>query len=595
MSPSGAAYHTYTVQNGTVTVTYADQGLSATQGQQKPVTVMLLEATPDGRLASIYALGAVPLTLTGTTSATITASVTALHADGADRRSTITVSNVRDSLGNLVPDGTKVGVATGQYVTVTPDGCCYNVSAGGSILGGTLSTSDGRFRVFTLQNGQAVFEYSAQGVTVSTGQSTARVQLVSASQSGAVLSVYSIGTVPIQMLAPSSALVTLTPADLPADNAAHLAQLTISNLGESGGATVPDGAKVAITVNPNTVIDPATGGYVQSVGGTLQSAGTTAGDGTPATNSAAYQVYTVADGRVLASYSDVNLSAGVGETKVARVSVVGASAAGGIVTSYAIATGAINLHGTTSATGSGPASVTRTGGTVEITFSGIRDSGGNLVPDGTVVAVTTVAVNQLIDPATGNYVQSTGGSIVNGTASPSNSLFKNFSVHNGSITVTYSAASASVGIARIAVAPALVQQARSTVTGRSSAASGRSRCNEDKIFSGRSAGGARPRLDVRVRQRVDVGAARLGARASRDRHGDPSARVPRVRRTVVSGAVADGHDLRSAGLHAHARPRERLHGERQRAGRRRRSVHAARRERRAGPRRELPPRRRRRR
>jgi hypothetical protein len=90
---------------------------------------------------------------------------------------------------------------------------------------------------------------------------------------------------------------------------------------------------------------------------------------------------------------------------------------------------------------------------VDITFSGIRDSGGNIVPDGTVVAVTTI-VNQLIDQ-TGNYVQSTGGSIVNGTASPSSSLFKNFSVHNGSITVTYSAASASVGTARIAVAPAL--------------------------------------------------------------------------------------------------------------------------------------------
>jgi hypothetical protein len=266
------------------------------------------------------------------------------------------------------------------------------------------------------------------------------------------MSIYAIATVPIQMLAPSGALVVMTPSDLPADGGAHLAQLTISNLTDSGGALVPNGAKVAMTVNTNTVIDP-TGNYVQSVGGTLQSAGTTAGDGTLATNGSAYQVYTVADGKVLASYSDVNLAAGVGETKVARVSVVGASAAGGIVTNYSIATGAINLHGTTSATGAGPATVTRTGGTVDITFSGIRDSGGNLVPDGTVVAVTTVA-NQLIDP-TGNYVQSTGGSIVNGTASPSHSLFKNFSVHNGSITVTYSAASASVGIARIAVAPAL--------------------------------------------------------------------------------------------------------------------------------------------
>ena len=136
------------------------------------------------------------------------------------------------------------------------------------------------------------------------------------------MSIYAIAVLPIQMLAPSGGVVVLTPSDLPADGGAHLAQLTISNLTDSGGALVPNGAKVAITTNTNTVVDP-TGNYVQSVGGTLQSAGTTAGDGATATNSGAYQVYTVADGKVLASYSDVNLSAGVGETKVARVSVVG--------------------------------------------------------------------------------------------------------------------------------------------------------------------------------------------------------------------------------------------------------------------------------
>ena len=76
------------------------------------------------------------------------------------------------------------------------------------------------------------------------------------------------------------------------------------------------------------------------------------------------------------------------------------------------------------------------------------------MPDGTVVAVTAAA-NQLIDQ-TNSYVQSTGGSIVNGTTSPSSSLYKNFSVQNGSITVTYSAATASLGTARISIAPANV-------------------------------------------------------------------------------------------------------------------------------------------
>ena len=153
----------------------------------------------------------------------------------------------------------------------------------------------------------------------------------------------------------------------------------------------------------------------------------------------------------------MSLTAGVNETKVARVSVVGATTSGAISTSQAMAIGAINLHGTTSATASGPTSVARNGGTVQITFSGIRDSGGNVVPDGTVVTATA-AGNQLIDQ-TNSYIQSTGGSIVDGTASPSSSLYKNFSVQNGSITVTYSAASASVGTARISIAPANVSGA----------------------------------------------------------------------------------------------------------------------------------------
>src|SRR5437867_1192214 len=249
---------------------------------------MLFEATTTGAVMNQRALGAVPLTLTGTTTATMTASVGAMHADGADRRSTITISNIRDGLGHVVPDGTQIGVTALTNTTITPDGCCYNQSAGGVIIGG-VAANDSRFHIFTVQNGQAVFEYSSQGVTVGTGQSTARVQLVPVSQSGTVLTVTAIATVPIQLLAYQGALVTLTPADIIADNGAHLAQLTIANLTDAGGAPVPDGAKVAITVAGNTAIDPVTNAYVQSVGGQLQSAGTTAGDGTLATNSSAYQ------------------------------------------------------------------------------------------------------------------------------------------------------------------------------------------------------------------------------------------------------------------------------------------------------------------
>src|SRR5439155_22829274 len=117
---------------------------------------------------------------------------------------------------------------------------------------------------------------------------------------------------------------------------ALLARLPTANLTDAGGAPGPDGAKVAISVASNVAIDPATNSYVQSAGGQLQSSGTTAGDGTLATSTSSYQVYTVAGGRVLASYSDVSLTAGVNETKVARVSVVGATTSGAISTSQAM-------------------------------------------------------------------------------------------------------------------------------------------------------------------------------------------------------------------------------------------------------------------
>ena len=77
---------------------------------------------------------------------------------------------------------------------------------------------------------------------------------------------------------------------------------------------------------------------------------------------------------------------------------------------------------------------------------------GNIAPDGTTVAVTARGSFVLDTPS--HYMESTGGTIVDGTASPSSSFYKIFSVQNGSITVTYSAAAAGIGTARIGIVPA---------------------------------------------------------------------------------------------------------------------------------------------
>jgi hypothetical protein len=83
-----------------------------------------------------------------------------------------------------------------------------------------------------------------------------------------------------------------------------------------------------------------------------------------------------------------------------------------------------------------------------VTFSGIKDSAGHLVPDGTLVAATT-ASGILVSGCC--FTSSAGGTIVDGSPSPSGANYRVFSVQNGSITLTYSPDTAGVGTARIQI------------------------------------------------------------------------------------------------------------------------------------------------
>jgi hypothetical protein len=150
----------------------------------------------------------------------------------------------------------------------------------------------------------------------------------------------------------------------------------------------------------------------------------------------------------LANYSDVGVLTGIGQTQTANIQVVGAAVDGTIPTITDIAVTPIALRGISSATGNGPATLSKSAGTVTVTFSGIKDSAGHLVPDGTLVAATT-ANNILVSGCC--FVTSTGGTIVDGSASPSGANYRVFSVQNGSITLTYSSATAGLGTARIQI------------------------------------------------------------------------------------------------------------------------------------------------
>ena len=445
-SPSNSYFKIHTVQNGALTVTYADQNVTATPGQELTANVVVVEANSSGGISSTYAVGYEPVTIAGMTSSKGVASPTSVFANGGDYRSTITFSHFTDAAGNPVPDGTQVAVTAAGFYTIS--GGAYVPSVGGAIFGGTPAPFNSLFSLFTITNGQIVFQYSSQGISVPSGSQTAIVSVVPVTPGGSEISSNVLGTVSVQLLAPGSANVNFSPVDLTANGNANYSAVTITGLLESDGITpVPNGALVGLTTIPYAAI--FSGSYVIGSGGTIASAGTSPGDGTVATNNSQFQKFTVAGGQVNASYSDLGVTAGIGQTVPSYIAVVPLSSSGAVLTTTAIGVGTVNLHGVTSTTANGPATLTANT-TANVTFSGIKDSVGKHGPDGTPVAVT---VGSFVTINNGSYVQSTGGTILNGNASQ-NSNFRLFTTAGGSITVNYSSAGASVGTATVQIVPA---------------------------------------------------------------------------------------------------------------------------------------------
>jgi hypothetical protein len=452
-SPSGGGFKVLPVQSGQVVVSYGDQNVGSVPGQIQTANVVLLPADSNGAVLNIIAFGIVPVSVAGLTSATGTASPAAVHADGGDHRSTITITHLKDAAGQPVPDGTMVAAAAGDCFTRHPDFSC-NSSAGGQIVGSNPAPFNGAFQLLTVSNGQVVFQYTSQGVSVSTGESTALVQLLPVTPQGNEVNgnIVAIATVPVQLLSPGSAMATATPSDVFSDGGDHRSQVVFTGLLDADGVTpVPDGAKVALTAG-NCVARHQDFSCILSVGGTLLSAGTTPGDGTPSPSNGSFSVFTVAGGQVRAVYSDSSFASTVNQTQVASVAAAPADVNGNVLTIASFAAATIQLRGATSAVASGPATLSLAGGTGTVTFSGIKDSVGNTVPDGTVVAVTTG--NCITRDVNFNCNLSVGGTLVDGTTSSSNAAYKTYTVTNGSVTVTYSTAGASVGTATVQLAPA---------------------------------------------------------------------------------------------------------------------------------------------
>ena len=204
-STSSVIYKVLTVQDGAVSMTYSSEGVYRDQGQTAIANVVLLEAGSNGERIYVISLGVVPIQLAGVTSASASVSPATLHGDGADRRSFITITNVRDALGNLVPDGTRIGLTAQSSGALNSQGTQWLQSAGGSIVGGTPATGTySYFRLFPVTNGQVVVEYSSAGASVDQGQATATIGIVSAHADGHIEDRRVIASATVSLVAPAS-------------------------------------------------------------------------------------------------------------------------------------------------------------------------------------------------------------------------------------------------------------------------------------------------------------------------------------------------------------------------------------------------------
>jgi hypothetical protein len=262
-----------------------------------------------------------------------------------------------------------------------------------------------------------------------------------------------VATVTVQLLAPATSTVTANPVDIFSDGGSHLTQITISGLLDADGLTpVPDGAKVGLSAS-YCAARYSSGYCVNSAGGQILSGGNSAGDGTPLSGNSTYSVFTVAGGKVVAAYADQGIASSANQTQVATVQVEPLNSAGtSVLSTTEIGVGSVNLRGASSATATGPTTLSiSAGGTGTLTFSGIKDAAGNTVPDGTIILVSTA--NCATRNSSGYCVSSTGGTLSGGTPSTWSSSYQEFTVTNGSITVTYSATGASVGTASVQLLP----------------------------------------------------------------------------------------------------------------------------------------------
>ena len=244
----------FVVTGGQIEVHYDPQGVLLAVPNTAIARIQLLPGKPSpaidrGRRIGIRAFTVVPVTLTSPTTdgANVTAVPSSIYSDGGDRQVAVTVTGISDRHGQPVLDGTKVVVSTlGGCSHLTEAGECIQ-GAGGTINTGTASpefgAADARTRVHTVTGGRVDAVYTPNPNTLSSGQSaTAFVQFLPAQPDGRRVGNRTFAVAPVTLAGPASANIAGAGTVAPGGQATY----TVTNLLDTSGNPLPDGARIAV-------------------------------------------------------------------------------------------------------------------------------------------------------------------------------------------------------------------------------------------------------------------------------------------------------------------------------------------------------------
>jgi len=342
---------------------------------------------------------------------------------------TLTVSNIRDIEGNLVPDGGRIALSAVNGASKNALGAVFN-SAGGTISGGTPAANNPSFRVFTISGGSVTATYSsAPVIPASLTGARALVQVLGADATDNVLGVEAISTIDLNLrLSTDPAIVHAAPASLYADRFDRRSQIRVQ-VRDAAGNPVVDGTKVLLTAANNGSIVGCC--FIGSAGGTIIG-------GANSPTSSIYRAFTVAGGEITAEYSSSGVQSSVGEVKTAVIQVLPADASGARTSQNATGIAYIALPGAAKTEIEvSPETVPYVfpnPPVVQVDVHHAHDARARLVPDGANLLVSASNNAAFVGCC---FIGSAGGTIADGTVSPTNSIYKYFPLVNNFFRTTW--------------------------------------------------------------------------------------------------------------------------------------------------------------